>query len=960
MSRAYHRIPSSLVAIVPGLLPLLAVVVVVVLANPPEPDVLLFTGGWRGCLFGLAMMALVPLIIILQFSLGAGLAGLFEARGTPQIPWLLWLSGSAILSLVGVALAVISAINPWVCGFLFVLGIAFAVGPGRRVLAQASRPIGIWLRLADIQSHRVAFGGVRIGIVIAILMIGLRAAVGELNDTDVVQFYWGWLNEVRYLHGIWLSPERPLIQDFVVGRGNGTYLFFVGFSPGLVVHAVSASYSILFSIMLRAFVLRATAVSSSHAQALPTFAADLALFAGLWMLPGAVAFGKYHLQFAAWGLGLLLASLVVVRSDWASARSYRISLVPLALAIPIALPQYEAFALLVIVLAMIASQDFSHARRLGLLAILSLAATAISLFANWLYLGIPELNPFPLFEHFIADHRFNVWSSRLQQYDINYIVGGVVTFSGGGRSAAVLGLRTLANELLSNLKPLLAEMTAIIVVACLAWIARSYRLLASWSELFLGVALAGILFEVSLALSFSELATGPLLNHLIGLAAGGVVCCWILIRQRNVPLDVRFAFALLGYFAICNLFVVLFQSGNLNRLMRHADTVAVCLLVISLVYCGLKSSRLASWSASIVALLIGCVVLFSFRAAVVAAAVDPPWRLALSAFGVQGRAVKLTNPLVNFDRCHEIAASVPEHARAMFLNAYSAMASCNNAAMLPRTMMVHQYESDYARDIAQTSFADADTVERVLHALKIDYFIVLKGDSEFWTSGFSAPFRPGELEKRFELVADTPSFYVLTWRAGKGMSQNVVADITEWRRVGIQQHGFMLNNEFVGQWRAMANLGADRPKYQMGSSIDFTARGWSALYADHGWYAPEAEGSWTLGPRAVLTLPFSRPISGALDLQIELTPFLVPQIPERNVRLLVNGREVASWKFRLGDARGVRRVELPADLVKGEAQLVLTFEISDSRSPYELNISPDWRPVGIMVRSLRIDEGTAG
>jgi hypothetical protein len=326
--------------------------------------------------------------------------------------------------------------------------------------------------------------------------------------------------------------------------------------------------------------------------------------------------------------------------------------------------------------------------------------------------------------------------------------------------------------------------------------------------------------------------------------------------------------------------------------------------------------------------------------------------------GLQGRAASLTHPMANFGRCDEIAGSVPANGRALFLNAYTALAYCNNATLLPRTMIVEPHESDFARDLAVSAFADADTVEQTLRRMQIDYFLVLKGDSEFWASGLSAPFRPEELERRFDLLAETLSFYVLTWRgAGRPIPSQALAAISEWRRITIQQHGFMAQNEFVGQWRVMANLGAERPKYHLGSRLDFTAKGWSALYADHGWYQADPDGTWTMGPIAVLTLPLAQPSAGVLRATMEVMPFLIPQLPARTVHVRVGAAEVATWTFKLGERYQTKEIELPPGAA-ANGEIVLTFEIENSISSYALGLSPDWRPLGLSVRSLIVENAS--
>ena len=948
-----------------------AFAVVLVLANPPSADVLLFSGGWRDGLFGLAMVALVPLTVLVQIGLGALLGRLLAVPEVPERTWLLWLSGSAVLSLVGVVLAAAGLIGPWVCGGLFVLGTGYAVGSGASVGRLLGQLVG-WVRLDDVGREKPAFAVVRLGIVAALLLIGLRAATGELNDTDVVQFYWGWFNEVRHLGGVRLSPELPLIQDFVAGRGNGNYLFFAGLAPGLVSHVVSAAFCVMFAIGLRAFVLRTAPASPSGPRLLipgtsMLLAADLACLAALWMLPGAVAFGKYHLQFAAWALGFLLACLAIVTEDGATARARRLMLMPLAVAIALGLAQFEAFMTLVLLLAVAVAPDRPlAARRLLPLLILGCASAAVSLLANWLYLGIPDLNPFPLFERFVVEPRFGLWTSRLQQSYINYIAGGVLTLNAGDSVSPGRELRSLLGAINTNRLPIAAVLAGLLGTAIAANV-PVLRRPPRTPVLLLGALLGYALYRLSLRAAFYDLALDPIINRIVLYALASVA--YLGAVRPSLDAAVRpFVLGLLGYWLICATFILVFHSGSMERLMRHADVVSVGLLLVALVRAIDRVSAHAValhvvghtryfWLRKSTAepLLLALCIAFSLRAAASAWTVDPPRHLLASTLGLQGRAAGLTHPMAKFERCEEIARSVPADARVLFLNAYTAMAYCNNAVLLPRTMIVAPHASDFARDIATSAFADADAVEQTLRSLHIDYFLVLKGDSEFWASGLSAPFRPDELARRFDLVDETASFYILTWRgAGNLIAPQALAAITEWRRIAIQQHGFMARNEFVGQWRAMANLGADRPQYPLGSRLDFTSQGWSALYADHGWYQADPDGTWTVGPVAVLKLPLAQRSSGPLRLTLELKPFLLPQLPTRTIHVRLGATEVAAWTFGLGDEYQTRQIELPPGAA-ANGELVLRFDIENSVSPYALGLSPDWRPLGISMRSLGIE-----
>jgi hypothetical protein len=947
-----------------------AFAIVLILANPPNANALLFTGGWRDGLFGLAMVALVPLTVVVQIGLGGLLGRMFAIPEALERPLLLWLCGSAVLSLVGVALAAAGLIGPWVCGGLLVLGTAYAVGSGAcagRLLEQ----FVVWIRLDDVDTDKPAVAAVRLGIIAALVLIGLRAATGELNDTDVVQFYWGWLNEVRHLGGIRLSPEMPLIQDFVVGRGNGNYLFFAGLAPGLVSHAVSAMFCVMFAVVLRAFVLRTAPTSPSASGRPMLLAADLACLAGLWMLPGAVAFGKYHLQFAAWALGFMLVCLSIVTDDSATARVRRLMLMPLAIAIPVGLAQFEAFiAFVLLVVVVVPPKRRFAAARIAPLLLVGCASACVSLLANWFYLGIPDLNPFPLFERFIVEPRFGLWTSRLQQYYINYVSGGALTFRTEDGVGLLRELRSLLSGIKSNVTPIAAAfagLLGLLIVANLPplrwWPHRRLVLLL------LGTLLGYAIFRLSLRMAFYDLALAPVINRMVLYSLASVV--YLAAVRPLLDTAVRpFVLGLLGYWLICATFILVFQSGNMERLMRHTDVVFVGLLFVALVHAIDRVSTRAAvlqvtararrfWlhESATVPLLLALGIAFSLRAAASAWTVDPPRHLLASTLGLQGRAAGLTHPMAKFGRCEEIALSVPATARVLFLNAYTAMAYCNNAVLLPRTMIVEPHESDFARDIAISSFASADKVEQTLRNMHIDYFLVLKGDSEFWASGLSAPFRPEELARRFDLLAETPSFYILTWHgAARPIPPEALAAITEWRRITIQHHGFMAQNEFVGQWRAMANLGADRPKYNLGSRLDFTSKGWSALYADHGWYQADLDGTWTVGPLAVLRLPLAQPSPGVLRVTMEVMPFLIPQLPARTVHVRLGAKEVATWTFKLGDEYETKEIELPPGAGM-DGELVLTFEIENSVSPYALGLSPDWRPLGFSVRNLTVEAG---
>jgi hypothetical protein len=87
---------------------------------------------------------------------------------------------------------------------------------------------------------------------------------------------------------------------------------------------------------------------------------------------------------------------------------------------------------------------------------------------------------------------------------------------------------------------------------------------------------------------------------------------------------------------------------------------------------------------------------------------------------------------------------------------------------------------------------------------------------------------------------------------------------------------------------------------------------------------------------------------------MDVKPFVLPQLPTRTVHVRLGATEVATWSFKLGEEYQTKQIELPPGAA-ADGELALTFEIENSVSPYALGLSPDWRPLGLSVRSLTVE-----
>jgi hypothetical protein len=151
-------------------------------------------------------------------------------------------------------------------------------------------------------------------------------------------------------------------------------------------------------------------------------------------------------------------------------------------------------------------------------------------------------------------------------------------------------------------------------------------------------------------------------------------------------------------------------------------------------------------------------------------------------------------------------------------------------------------------------------------------------------------------------------------------------------------------------------------KYRLGEIIDLTDRGNSTAFVGDflgtEWALPDQYGAWTVGEQATVKISFEKPPTAAVPASFVISDCVVSaSAPALQVRVKANGKLVGDWT--LGPDREVHRrsVELPAEIVAGAEELILTFEIPSPRSPASLGWNSDSRPLGM--RLARAVIGTA-
>jgi len=148
-------------------------------------------------------------------------------------------------------------------------------------------------------------------------------------------------------------------------------------------------------------------------------------------------------------------------------------------------------------------------------------------------------------------------------------------------------------------------------------------------------------------------------------------------------------------------------------------------------------------------------------------------------------------------------------------------------------------------------------------------------------------------------------------------------------------------------------------KYKLGEIIDLTDSGNSTAFVGDflgtEWALPDQYGSWTVGERASIKIPFEKPPTAAVPASFIISDCVVSaSAPALPVRIKANGKLVGEWT--LGPDREVHRrsVDLPAEIISGVEELILTFEIPSPRSPASLGWNSDSRLLGMRVARVVI------
>ncbi len=136
--------------------------------------------------------------------------------------------------------------------------------------------------------------------------------------------------------------------------------------------------------------------------------------------------------------------------------------------------------------------------------------------------------------------------------------------------------------------------------------------------------------------------------------------------------------------------------------------------------------------------------------------------------------------------------------------------------------------------------------------------------------------------------------------------------------------------------------------------LTFGRRGNGSSALVEGWSEVEEWGTWSVAKTCSIRFSLGDAAARPLRIAIGSRQFVTASHLRLVVRCLVNGRAAAECVFAFGEPAEPMEIVLERGALRHDGLVDLTFELTEPRSPADLNISSDVRPLGIGLEWMRI------
>jgi hypothetical protein len=150
-------------------------------------------------------------------------------------------------------------------------------------------------------------------------------------------------------------------------------------------------------------------------------------------------------------------------------------------------------------------------------------------------------------------------------------------------------------------------------------------------------------------------------------------------------------------------------------------------------------------------------------------------------------------------------------------------------------------------------------------------------------------------------------------------------------------------------------LTPNRP-YELGQRVALDEDGSTVAKKIAGWWNPEPWGTWTK-EEATVSFNLAQVPASDLLLQARVGAYVNAKNPDAQATVLVNGVPSGAWEFHYKpDAAPyeMKELRLSREALDAAVPPVITFRVTEARSPLELGLSGDPRKLGLAVYEIRL------
>lgn len=127
-----------------------------------------------------------------------------------------------------------------------------------------------------------------------------------------------------------------------------------------------------------------------------------------------------------------------------------------------------------------------------------------------------------------------------------------------------------------------------------------------------------------------------------------------------------------------------------------------------------------------------------------------------------------------------------------------------------------------------------------------------------------------------------------------------------------------------------------------------------------GWSEPEEWGTWSVARNCVLRFEVSPIPSRPVVLVLECRAFVSEKNPQLRVACRVGNGALQELNFSMDAFAGLRRLTLDPAAIAADGTLSISLALSDPRSPADLALGADVRPLGIGLERIWLEDGGLG